>query len=164
VSYTTDQPPPKSWWVQHVGGSTWPGQSLHAATLDILIALDWRLHAYSSSGNLQSGRSALLRLDGLAQGRSTTAGASSRHRLKVDLMEHGRHGDDDDRDLGLGRGAGGRRTIWENGQITPGDEEQSVLSRFPSRATSVTSLAAGTTTLTVPTTTWKAGSQFLPLL
>jgi hypothetical protein len=39
-----------------------------------------------------------------------------------------------------------------------------VLSRFPSRATSMTSIATGTTTLTIPTTTWKAGSQFLQLL
>jgi hypothetical protein len=85
----------------------------------------------------------------------------SRHRLKVDLLSQTLRNDRDDGHADLGLCAGGRRAVWENGLVTPGEEEQSVLSRFPSRATSVVALAAAPP----PTTTTSAAEpQFLQLL
>jgi hypothetical protein len=91
--------------------------------------------------------------------KSTTAAIGSRHRLKVDLLNQSfRDGGDGDY-ADLGHGAGGRHAAWEHGLVTPDEEEQSVLSRFPSRATSVVALTA-----TATVTTSSTESRFLQLL
>jgi hypothetical protein len=124
--------------------------------------LDWRLHSCTSNESLQRARTELSNtdIDADVALKSTPAVLDLRHRLKVDLLGQGLRSEADGGHAELGHGAGGCRTAWEHGLVTPDEEEQSVLSRFPSRATSVVALAA---TTAIPSKS-STESQFLQLL
>lgn len=53
VSYTNDHPPTVKHWSRYVCDGTWTSIRVDKTTLEVLAALGWRLHQYSTPGAIQ---------------------------------------------------------------------------------------------------------------
>ena len=51
--YTSDYPPLSSYWSRYVCDGTWTAVRIDRTTLQILAALDWRIHRFSASRALE---------------------------------------------------------------------------------------------------------------
>lgn len=136
VSYTTDHPPRRAWWAQHICCDAWPSAVLDATARELLIALDWRLHELTAPARLEAAMRAFTPLPAAQLLALDAAALKQQQHLRL-LIENS-------------------TTRWEHGQLTP--EESCPLASF----TAVPSLLCENATPISPSPT--AMGPFLRLL
>ena len=120
VSYTSDNPPSISHWSHHVCDGTWTAARIDKTSLQVLAALDWRLHELSHPRALQTALSGL-----------TTP--ISMKRPSVRVLQSSIKGDSEELDTNTQSKVviDGNAVCWVNGQVTPeGTPPSSALEEF----------------------------------